>query len=101
MKSATFLIHWETRPCVFYECGDYCKGFWSMWNSCSGVVFGVVEDERGLAHLIPCEEIVFLDSKEKFGEVDWDLLIHRRKEETKETALDEDDVPLISMEGYK
>lgn len=89
MASMTFSIKWETRPCLFYECDEYQKGFWSMWNGCSGHVFGVVEDEHGLVHLIPCEEIEFLDSKEKFGGLDWELLIYRRKEEMKELHKDD------------
>jgi len=73
MAFANFKIKWETRPCAFHH-GD-CKienGFWHMWyEPKSGIVVGIVEDERGEVNEVKCDNIIFLDVEEKFAEYDW------------------------------
>lgn len=90
MAKLGFNIEWITRPCVFHY-GDYeiQNGFWHMWHQpqsggLAGKLVGIVEDERGAINKVKCDNILFLDSEEKFKEYDWALAKERSKIRHKE-----------------
>ena len=82
MAKLGFNIEWITRPCMFHQGDCECQnGFWHMWHEEKETigsigrshVVGIVEDERGSVNKVECDNIICLDSVEKFAEYDWEL----------------------------